>query len=369
MTKAICMNCGERKFGAFVDCPKCKFRPQTLLDLTMSEMYSDHHATEEGLKNLAATVVNNIAVTKYRVGTFKLDSNIFSLLELRLANQTFRDILTLVRKAKDGIFRKELNVHLIGPDGYQSFVSVRGKEMDKNAFDKTRGEGGGDLYMSYCYESGTRKTRAISKRDWYILYDKMLLAERQARFQSTYLNVLDKIFEPMLDNYLEHGTIAPLSKDKYQLDSQSADEFIVSSFSEGQSQFADEIEALSDREAKDAYGALVSIVHQFTRVKAGLGAPIAVDDTEVFLKSFEVYIDRLDKQTAKDLEIDYEAVRRSCTAPSTEPKVRHGAQALMVVILGEMIRREGASNGKHDMAGYERARCMLDRLERSLTEP
>jgi len=368
MTKAICMNCGERKFGAFVDCPKCEFRPRTLFDLTMSEMYSDHHVSEEQLKDLAATVANNIAVAKDRVGTFKFDSNIFSLLELRLANQNFRDILILVRRAKDGILRKELNVHLAGPDGYQSLVSVRGQDMDKNAFDKARGEGDGDLYVSYHYESGIRKTRAISKREWYILYDKMLLAERQARVQSAYLKILDNTFGQMLDNYLEHGTIAPSSRDKSQSDSRSADQFIVSSFSEEQSQFADEIEALSASEARDAYGALVSIVHQFIRMKSGLGAPVALDDVEVYLKSFEGYIDRLDKQSSKNLEIDYESVRRSCTAPSAELKVRHGAQALMVVILGEMIRREGVTNGKHDMAGYERAHRMLDRLERSLTE-
>ena len=46
--------------------------------------------------------------------------------------------------------------------------------------------------------------------------------------------------------------------------------------------------------------------------------------------------------------------------------LRHGAQSLMVIILGEMIRREGATDNEDDMSGYERALQMLDRLERSL---
>jgi len=38
----------------------------------------------------------------------------------------------------------------------------------------------------------------------------------------------------------------------------------------------------------------------------------------------------------------------------------------MVIILGELIRRESTSEGKHEMSGYNCAHRMLDRLERSL---
>ncbi len=382
MTKAVCMNCGELKFGAFLECPKCQFRPKTLFDLTMSEIYSDRHANDEGLKRLTAVVKNNRNVAKDREGTLHLDSSIYLLVEQRLADQTFRDVLTLVKRAKDGIFDKELNMHLIGPDGYQSLVKVRGKDIDRETFDKIRSEGDGNLYASYHYESGNRKITTVSKRNWYILYDKMQLIERRASGQSAYLALLDGIFEPWLDNYLKCGTIvdseAPSQStekpnqpsESFQTEGRKAefeiiDQLTISSLSEGQNQFALEIEALSDHEAKDAYGALVSIVHQMTRMKSGLGIPVAIDDIEVFLKSFEAYVNRLDKISAKDLEVDYEAVRRSIAA-AAQPNLRHGAQAFMVIILGEMIRREGLSEGKHEMSGYNCTHHMLNRLERSL---
>jgi len=77
-------------------------------------------------------------------------------------------------------------------------------------------------------------------------------------------------------------------------------------------------------------------------------------------------VHRLDKIDSKELEVDYETVRRSIAVAAAQPNLRHGAQALMVIILGEMIRRESASEGKHEMSGYNCAHRMLDRLERSL---
>ena len=383
MTKAVCMNCGELKLGAYIPCPHCKFSPRTLLDLTMSELYSDRCSDEEGLRKLAATIKNNQKVAQYLTGTLEIDASIYSLIEQRLANQTFRDMLTLVRKAKDGIFRKELNMHLIGSDGYQSLVRLRGKDIDKESFDKIRSEGDGDLYVSYHYDGGNRKISAVSKRDWYILYDKMQIVERQALGQSPYLNLLDKIFDSLLDNYLKHGVLVPPLNEAQpssrstrpakihenssllsDVDIGSTDSSLLS---DGQDKFALEIESLSSIEASDAYGALVSIVHQLVRMKSGLGVPVALDDTEIFVKSFESYIDSLDEIDAKDLSMDYETVRQSIFAMSTHLNVRHGAKAFMVIVLGEMIRREGASNGKHEMSGYKRARRMLDYLEKSLS--
>lgn len=387
MTKAICMNCGEPKFGAWVRCSKCEFSPSTLFDLTMSELYSDHHVDDEGLLKISNVVKNNQAVVKDRKGKAIFDLSIVPIIEQRLADQSFRDMLTLVKKAKDGFLQKQLNMHLIGPDGYESLIRIRGKDIDKKSFDRIRSEGDGDLYVSYIYDGGHKRLNALSKRDWYIFYDKMIMVDRQLLGGNLYINFLDKTFDALLDNYLKHGAITPPLNNDQPLSSaasrpaseskkpsvlptgrESADQFTVSSLSEGQNQFALEIEALSDREASDAYGALVSVVHQLTRMKSGLGIPVALDDTEVFFKSFESYIDRLDKVGAKDLELDYETVRRSIFANSTNPNVRHGAKALMVVILGEMIRREGASDGKHKMAGYERARRMLDHLEQSLSK-
>ena len=207
MTKAVCMSCGELKFGAYIACPKCSFTPETLFDLTMSEIYSDHYYNDNGLQKLSVDVKSNRVVLQRERGRISVDPSIYVLLEKRLADQSFRDMLTLVRRAKDGIFRKELNMHLIGPDGYESRVSVRGKDLDKSTFDAVRSAEGRDLYLSYHYEAGERNTAPVSKKNWYILYDKMKLVGRQVRGQSAYVALLDGIYDAMLDNYLRYGTI------------------------------------------------------------------------------------------------------------------------------------------------------------------
>jgi hypothetical protein len=135
---------------------------------------------------------------------------------------------------------------------------------------------------------------------------------------------------------------------------------------EWQANCASEVEALPDDEAKDAYAALVSIVHQMARQEAGLGMPVALDEVEVFARSFEVYVDHLDELDPEKLETHYEIMRRSALNDTNPPKLRFGAQALMVIILGEMIRRGGVTRNEHDMSGYNRALQMLNRLERSL---
>jgi hypothetical protein len=374
MTKAVCMNCGELKFGAYNECARCSFKPRTLFDLTMSEIYSDRYVNEAELKTLAAKVQNNRAVAESREGELFVDTSIYMLLERRLADQSFRDMLTLVRRAKDGLFRKELNMHLIGPDGYESAVAVRGKDIDRQLFDAARNTGDGDLYLQYYYEQGHRKTSTISKRDWYILYDKMLLVERGLTSHSAYVSLLDKIYDELLDAFVRYGTIIPSSGDTDEqrkinnnerashYESRDQSEPRILSFREWQDQIASEIEVLSDEEAKETYGALVSIVHQMKRMKAGFGKPMALDDAEVFLKSFESYVGGLDTMSTKELETDYETIRRSAINVA-RADVRLGTQALMVIILGEMIRRQ---DNPDQMAGYRRAHKMLNRLERSL---
>jgi hypothetical protein len=146
------------------------------------------------------------------------------------------------------------------------------------------------------------------------------------------------------------------------------EEMIIVPFAEWQDQCALEVEALPDDEAKDAYAALVSIVHQMYRREAGLGMPVALDEVEVFARSFEAYVDHLDELTPEKLETDYELMRRSVVEHANPPNLRSGAQALMVIILGEMIRRGGIAENKHDMSGYDCALRMLKRLERPLEQ-
>lgn len=120
---------------------------------------------------------------------------------------------------------------------------------------------------------------------------------------------------------------------------------------------------MPDNEAMDAYAALVSIVHQMTRLEAGLGMPTALDEIERFLKSFEVYVDTLDQLDPVRLEAQYEILRRSTLDEANAPNLRFGALALIVIILGEMIRRDSAKAGEPSMSGYDCALRMLNRFE------
>jgi hypothetical protein len=207
MTKAVCMNCGQLKFGAYCDCPQCGFIPKTLFDLTMSEMYSDNYVDENGLQKLSTDVKHNQEVLLGQPGALRIETAVYMRLEQRLADQSIRDMMTLVRKAKDGLFRKELNVHLVGPDGYESRIAVRGKDLDEKVFDSARSVGKGDVYLTYHYEAGKRQTAVVSKQTWYIFYDKMLLISRQGATRSAYLALLDAMYDEFLDNYLKYGAI------------------------------------------------------------------------------------------------------------------------------------------------------------------
>jgi hypothetical protein len=49
MTYAVCIKCGEGKFGALVPCLKCGFTPGSPSDQARSILLSDHHADKATL--------------------------------------------------------------------------------------------------------------------------------------------------------------------------------------------------------------------------------------------------------------------------------------------------------------------------------
>ena len=173
----------------------------------MSEAYSDRRARADDLEFLSARVRQSRKVVEEKRGTLDVDISIFMLLEERLRDQSFRDPMVLIKKATDGVFTKELNVHLIGADGYESQVARRGTDLDPAVFDATRKSGDGDLYLSYHFKAGQRRETAVTKRVWYIIYDKLLLLERQT-VDDAYLATLDAMYEALLDNYAAHGSIS-----------------------------------------------------------------------------------------------------------------------------------------------------------------
>ena len=52
MTMAVCFNCGEIKFGAFVDCKKCNTKPQNHDDRAVSLFLTDHFFKMDTLNEL-----------------------------------------------------------------------------------------------------------------------------------------------------------------------------------------------------------------------------------------------------------------------------------------------------------------------------
>lgn len=56
MTLAICLKCGETKFGAIVPCDQCGFQPRTDKELAYSMALSDHHQKPDILRNLGQSL-------------------------------------------------------------------------------------------------------------------------------------------------------------------------------------------------------------------------------------------------------------------------------------------------------------------------
>lgn len=54
MTWALCLNCGEVKFGAICPCPKCSV--SSTGDMNLDIAFSDHHLTKKTLEELGQVV-------------------------------------------------------------------------------------------------------------------------------------------------------------------------------------------------------------------------------------------------------------------------------------------------------------------------
>jgi hypothetical protein len=54
MTWALCLNCGEVKFGAICPCPKCEV--SSTGDMNLDIAFSDHHVSKKSLEDLGKVV-------------------------------------------------------------------------------------------------------------------------------------------------------------------------------------------------------------------------------------------------------------------------------------------------------------------------
>ena len=65
---ALCLNCGEVKFGAICPCPKCEVSSTGNVELDI--VFSDHHIPEKSLKDLGKVVEHFSAKTDDTVVAF-----------------------------------------------------------------------------------------------------------------------------------------------------------------------------------------------------------------------------------------------------------------------------------------------------------
>ena len=56
MTMALCLNCGETKFGALCPCPKCGVASTGNMELDIA--FSDHHVAVDSLKDLGKVIAH-----------------------------------------------------------------------------------------------------------------------------------------------------------------------------------------------------------------------------------------------------------------------------------------------------------------------
>jgi hypothetical protein len=187
VTHAVCIVCGTEKFGAWTLCKSCGFTPQTGLERTVALAYSDRGEYGTSLQQVSRLVRSQGTVMESGQGTFNFEPRLIELVQQAISEPGFRDMLTLRRAAKDTLLSKQLNLHEIGPDGYNAHVLKRGRDIESKIFDAIRSVGDGDLYVVVGYENGERRETAVPKDKWYAAYDLMLLVEREgpASFQAS----------------------------------------------------------------------------------------------------------------------------------------------------------------------------------------
>jgi DNA-directed RNA polymerase subunit RPC12/RpoP len=56
VTIAVCIRCGEMKFGAWLACPNCGFQPESGVEKAKSILASDHYFTPEYLEGAAEQI-------------------------------------------------------------------------------------------------------------------------------------------------------------------------------------------------------------------------------------------------------------------------------------------------------------------------
>jgi len=175
MTQAICLHCGEIGFGAMTPCKSCGYRPNSSYEIGYAIVESDHHRTLDVLLKRSDHYKkrfqeNNPAYTRHGDEEERIILKYFDACD-------GRDVFILKRFAKNSLFRKQINFHFTGPDGYENKVIERKRDISKKQFDAMRSICEMDVFFINSYLDGKAQSAQVSKNIWYAVHDHMTLLD------------------------------------------------------------------------------------------------------------------------------------------------------------------------------------------------
>lgn len=200
VTVNACVVCGEIGTGILLPCRKCGYKPTTSWEMAFAAYNSDHNLSRESV--LAA---GNAISDRYKISKpvfFRFSPDDARKLSRFLAEPSGRDILELRRAAKNGFLKRQLNFHIVGPDGYESIAVTRGKELPKKEFDSIVKLGSTDVFMIRAYVDGEPQDSVIDKDIWYAVKDHFNLLDRLIVNEGKMLSVISAMARHHTVNFL-----------------------------------------------------------------------------------------------------------------------------------------------------------------------
>ena len=168
--------------------------------MAISTIFSDHFFEHSSLEMLSDFMRSNRGSMDPSLPEF--DANGAAFIRSFHDDPSPRDIITLVRKARDGWFQKEINFHYIGPDGYRALVMVRGRDLEKKLFDLLRRENNLDVFFLEVYEGESAITNQIKKNHWYCVKDIFRCMDMAVQDRSIYERYLYGMSKVYAEDYL-----------------------------------------------------------------------------------------------------------------------------------------------------------------------
>lgn len=171
MTHAICIFCFSEKFGAFTACPACKNRPESVAQYAASFLFSDNLYERSTLQRVEEFMEKRVHFWR---ATGRVDDDFYLLMKICfryvLKNYKKIDLTFFQRTAKQGLFRREVDLHIIGNDGYQHRLGKSDRKLSSNDL---------DIFLIENYQNGERRLIETDFPTWVLFRDRMKLVEKQ----------------------------------------------------------------------------------------------------------------------------------------------------------------------------------------------